>query len=201
MKKRVYNSSEGYDLHAPDYDNSLKYLDSFEKDSFLKLISNIKGQSVLDLGCGTGRVIGELKREGAKIKAVDISGGILKVAQKKFPDVEFVLADAADLPFESESFDLVVSLFLIVHIKKLSSVFDEIYRVLKPGGRLILSNINQRKAPKLKLKDGGQFVITSFYHMPKHVIAALEASCFTIMRDEFVYEGTTWVNQIIVASK
>ncbi len=116
-------------------------------------------------------------------------------------DIETVLADVNNLPFSSESFDIVLATFMIVHIKDLNPVFDEIYRVLKNKGRFILSNINQKKAPKLRLLNREEIVIRSFYHMPKHVIEALESSLFTIKKEEFVYEDKTWVNQIIEAVK
>ncbi len=200
-KRRVYNSEEGYNIYASDYDASLQYLNSFEKDSVFKLLGDLRGKKVLDIGCGTGRIIEELKQRGAEVVGLDVSEKILEIAKKKFCDVEFVLGNVNDLPFEDESFDLVLGLFLIVHLKNLEKPFEEIYRVLRPGGRFILSNINQKKAPKLKLKNRDEIVIKSHYHIPKHVVKALEQLLFVIKRDEFVYEGNAWINQIIKAVK
>lgn len=200
-QNKVFNSKEGYNLYASNYKDDYDYLNSFEKDELLKLIGDIKGKQVLDAGCGTGRMISELREKGAIIKAVDISEEALRMVNNKFPDVETILADVNKLPFKDESFDFVLAAFLIVHIKNINPVFDEIHRVLKNNGRFILSNINQRKSPKLKLTDGEKIVIKSFYHMPKHVIAALENSLFTIKNEEFVYENGVWTNQIIEAIK
>ncbi len=200
-KNKVFDSRDGYNLYASKYDDDADYLNSFEKDSLFKIIGDIKGKKVLDAGCGTGRMIPELKKRGAIITAVDISEEALKIVKNKFSDIETVLADVNNLPFSSESFDIVLATFMIVHIKDLNPVFDEIYRVLKNKGRFILSNINQKKAPKLRLLNREEIVIRSFYHMPKHVIEALESSLFTIKKEEFVYEDKTWVNQIIEAVK
>jgi len=200
-KKSVYNSAEGYDLYASSYDESLLHLNSFEKGSLEKLLGNLKGKRVLDIGCGTGRIIQMLKEKGAEIVALDISEEMINVVRRKFPDVECVVGDSDKMPFEDESFDLVLGLFWIVHLGDLRVSFDEVYRVLKKGGRFILSNVNQKKAPKLKSKDGGEFVIESYYHMPKKAVEALEYAYFNVVRDEFVYEGDVWVNQIVEGRK
>lgn len=200
-KKKLYNSAEGYDLYASSYDENLMYLNSFEKGSLEKLLGSIKGKRVLDIGCGTGRIIQMLRDAGAKIVALDISEEMIKAVGQKFPSVECVVGDSDEMPFEDESFDLVLGLFWIVHLGDLRASFDEVYRVLKKGGRFILSNINQRKAPKLKIKSGEKIVIESYYHMPKKVVEALEYSYFDVVRDEFVYEEDVWVNQILEARK
>lgn len=200
-KKKVYDSARGYDLYASSYDESLAYLNSFEKGALEKLLGDLRGLKVLDLGCGTGRIIGMLKERGADVTALDISEEMIETVSRKFPDVECVVGDSENLPFADESFDIVLGLFWIVHLKDLRPSFDEVYRVLKDEGRFILSNINQKKAPKLKTKTGEEIVIESYYHMPKHVVEALEKSLFEVMRDEFIYEKDVWVNQILEGRK
>lgn len=198
-KSNVYESEEGYDLYASEYDKSLGYLNTFEEYELLRLIRDVEGKRVLDLGCGTGRIIKDLKDLGADVVGCDISEKMLEIARKKFANVEFHKADAYDLPFEDKSFDVVVALFVVVHLRDLEKAFDEMYRILKPGGHLIVSNINQRKAPKLKTKDGGEIVINSIYHRPENVIKALEHSFFKIEEEGFVKDGDVWINQLIKA--
>ena len=200
-KKKLYNSAMGYDLYASSYDENFMYLNSFEKTSVEKLLGDLKGKRVLDIGCGTGRIIQMLREHGAEIVALDISEEMVKAVSQKFPGMECVVGDSDNLPFEDGSFDMVLGLFWIVHLKDLRKSFEEVYRVLKNGGRFILSNINQKKAPKLKTKTGGEIVIASYYHMPKTVAEALEYSYFDVVRDEFIYEKDVWVNQIIEARK
>lgn len=200
-KKKLYNSAKGYDLYASSYDESLVYLNSFEKNSLEKLLGDLRGKRVLDLGCGTGRIIQMLKESGAEVVALDISEKMVNATKRKFPDIECVVGDSENLPFEDGSFDMVLGLFWIVHLGDLRLSFDEVYRVLKNGGRFILSNINQKKAPKLTTKSGENIVIESYYHMPKKVVEALEYSYFDVVRDEFIYEKDVWVNQIIEGRK
>lgn len=208
-KRTIKNSLEGYNIYAPLYDSTLARLDSFEKDELIKLIGNIKNKHVLDLGCGTGRIIQILKRRagttgaaGAHFTGVDISEEMLRIAKKHHPDVDIVHADMTDLPLKDDTFDIVIAAFVIVHIKDkdLTKVFDEVARVLKPGGTFILTNINQRKAPKLTLNTREKLIIKSYYHIPKHVIKKLEDSLFKIEKEVFVNEGNTWINQIIRAT-
>ncbi|MCK9186331.1 class I SAM-dependent methyltransferase [Candidatus Gracilibacteria bacterium] len=198
---KIYSSAEGYDLWASHYDKTLSFLDSLEGNALNLALRCVEGKKVLDLGCGTGRGIKHLYDfKAAEVCGVDVSKKMLEIAKKKFKNTEFVLADSEKLPFEDESFDVVTGLFLIVHLGDLRKTFDEAYRVLKNGGVFILSNINQRKPPKLKIYND-EVIIDSFYHMPKHVIEALEASFFEIESDELVYEDGIWINQIIKAVK
>ena len=198
---KIYSSAEGYDLWANYYDKTASFLDSLEANVLNIMLKCVEGKKVLDLGCGTGRGIKQLYGLNAgEVYGVDVSEKMLEIAKKKFKTANLVLADSEKLPFEYESFDVVTGLFLIVHIGDLRKTFDEAYRVLKKGGVFILSNINQRKPPKLKIYND-EVIIESFYHMPKHVIAALEDSFFEIEKDEFIYEDGVWINQIIKAVK
>jgi len=191
-------SEEGYDMYAEFYDKQGSYLSSFESEKLWMILKNLKGKKILDLGCGTGRLIPILSGE---IIGADVSEKMLAIAKKRFPKIKFLKEDALNLSFEDESFDAVVCAFLIVHIKDPAKLFEEVYRVIKPGGVFVLTNINQRKGPKLELNKKKTIVIQSFYHLPQHVREALKENFFTIEKEEFVYEGEVWVNQIILARK
>ena len=200
-KSRVYASAEGYDIYAELYDESLGYLSSFEKDQLLPMFGDLNGKNVLDAGAGTGRIIRDLKNYGAHVTALDTSNEMLKICKKKFSDIETVLGDVENMPFEDDRFDLVIATFVVVHLKNLDKAFDEIYRVLKDGGSVIITNINQRKAPKLKLKNRAEIVIQSYYHRPQDVISGLEQAFFKIEKEKFIEEEGVWVNQIVKARK
>jgi len=202
-KKTVYDSDEGYDLYAQNYDEKLEFLNSFEKRKIIDLFGDVKNKKVLDIGCGTGRLISDLLDRGAIITGVDVSKNMLEVARKKFPKVHFIEGDIRKIPFKDDSFDFVIATFVIVHLQQceLEKAFDEVYRVLKPSGKFILTNINQKKAPKLKVKNIGEIVIKSYYHIPEHVIEALNNCRFSIEDEDFINEGDVWVNQIIRAVK
>lgn len=200
-KSNVHKSQEGYDLYAENYDKTLGFLDSFEKDELKKMIIKTGGKKVLDLGCGTGRLFPFLVESGKNLTGLDISSKMIEKARKKYPKIESIIGDSENLPFKDNSFDIVISAFVVVHLKNIEKTFSEVYRVLKNGGAFIVTNINQKKAPKLKLDTKNKIVIKSFYHMPKEVKTALENNLFIIEEEKIIYDGEVWINQIIRARK
>lgn len=200
-KSKLYASEEGYDLYADRYDKDHDYLNTFENDVVLKMLTNLEGKKVLDIGCGTGRLIEFMRNRGGKIVAADTSSQMLKIVKKRFSDVETVHTDIEKMPFPDETFDVVIATFVIVHLDFLFEAFEEVYRVLKDGGIFIVTNVNQRKAPKLTLKNGEEIVIKSKYHRPEDVVKELEKNLFHIEKDELVYADGFWINQVVKARK
>lgn len=197
-KVKVLSSQEGYNLLADYYNKKEKYWDSFEKDQVLPLLGNIKEKKVLDVGAGTGRLVSRLVNAGAEVTALDISEEMLKKIKNK--NIKKIVGEAEDLSFDDNSFDVVIATFLIVHLKDLGRFFDEVYRVLKPGGLFLVTNINQRKAPEIKI--GKDLVeVKSYYHKPELVVEELEDLAFEVLQNKFVKEGETWINQIILVNK
>lgn len=199
-KIKIINSQAGYNLAASDYDKKEKYLNSFEADKLLPILGEIKNKKILDVGAGTGRLAVELFNQGAEVTALDVSEEMLKILSYKNKKVKTVVGDAENLPFEDGVFDMVVATFLIVHLKDPARFFDEAYRVLKDGGRLIVTNINQKEAPPVKTPQG-EIKIESYYHRPEKVKELLEELAFEIEKEVFVKEKDVWVNQIITANK
>jgi len=199
---RLRNPEEGYDLYADKYASAknYKFLNSFEQGRLEQFFGDLKGKKALDAGCGTGRLIKMLMNKGAKVYAIDISSAMIKKVLKKWPDITAIKADIEQIPFENETFDIVAAAFVIVHLKELKRVFEECYRVLLPGGIFVVTNINQKRAPRLEV-CGKPLVIESYYHLPKHVINALNDAGFVVEKEEFVYNGDVWINQIIRARK
>ncbi len=210
IKVKVLNSKNGYDLLADYYTKKEKYWDSFEKDQVLTLLGDVKAKKILDVGAGNGRLGLRLAKLGAEVTALDVSEEMLnkiKIKNLKLK-INTVIGEAEDLPFEDESFDIVIATFLIVHLKSLTRFFDEVYRVLKPalrqgsgqGGKFLVTNINQRKAPEIKIgKDVVE--VESYYHRPESVVEELENLAFSVEENKFVKEKEVWVNQIVLARK
>ncbi len=198
----MHSPEEGYDLYVDEYGGAKNYefLNSFEGNKLERFLGDLKDKKALDVGCGTGRLIRTLRDNGADVSAIDISSAMMKKVLKRWPDMRAVKGDIEQIPFESEAFDVVVAAFVIVHLKDLVRAFEECCRVLKPGGIFVVTNINQRRAPKLEVK-GKSLVIESYYHLPKHMIEALENAGFAIEKEEFVYNGDVWINQIVRARK
>jgi ubiquinone/menaquinone biosynthesis C-methylase UbiE len=124
--------------------NSEKYANSAEKVRPIKFIEQFlsmlpKAPKVLDAGCGSGRDSRILNEKGAKVIGLDISKGLLKEAEKRSKDIEYVLGDITVMKFLDSSFDGVWSHASLVHFERIEDVektLDEYYRILKPGGIL-----------------------------------------------------------------
>ncbi|SES01188.1 Methyltransferase domain-containing protein [Gracilibacillus ureilyticus] len=97
--------------------------------------------SILDAGCGTGQLSIPLIERGYQVTGVDLSDSMLQIASAKCigqNKAEFIVADVSSLPFKDDSFHMVVVSKLFQHVTKWRNAIDELVRVLKPGGFIIL---------------------------------------------------------------
>jgi malonyl-CoA O-methyltransferase len=132
----------GYDRWAEVYDHELNPLVGLEEPVVHEALGDVRGLAVLDLGCGTGRHALWLASAGARVTAVDFSEGMLDEARRKpgASAVRFLVHDLhRPLPFAAGAFDRVVSGLVLEHLTDLEFVFAEARRVLKPGGRAVVS--------------------------------------------------------------
>ena len=126
--------------------------------------SGARGRRVLDVGCGAGNMMHHLAHYG-EVVGVDMYSKALEVAQQRGLSVQEGSAD--DLPFEADSFDIVTLLDVVEHVPNEHGVFSECRRVLKPGGKLIVTvpalmalwshndviNAHQRRYTRIELKQ------------------------------------------------
>lgn len=98
-------------------------------------------KDVLEVGCGTGLILQRVAAVARRAVGMDLSAGMLEHAEKR--GLEVVKADATDLPFDDESFDLVYSFKVLAHVKDIDKSLAEMARVTRPGGRLILEFYNR----------------------------------------------------------
>ncbi|MBI5888355.1 MAG: class I SAM-dependent methyltransferase [Deltaproteobacteria bacterium] len=124
-----------------------KLSDRLEKDLIFSIAGVKGGEKALDEGCGTGIYTIELARRGAVSTGVDSSKEMLDLAgakaRKEGLTVEFVSADALMLPFPDGCFDMVLSAGMLCFIREREKALQEMRRVLKPGGKLIVGVLNK----------------------------------------------------------
>lgn len=122
------------------------------------------GQSVLDVGCGTGVVAITAACAGARVKGLDLSPALLEVAHGNAllvdGGIEFTEGDAEALPYPDASFDMVLSQFGHMFAPRPDVTVAEMLRVLKPGGRIAFSTW----PPELMV--GKLFALVSSYMPP-----------------------------------
>ncbi|NAW68873.1 malonyl-ACP O-methyltransferase BioC [Vibrio sp. V27_P1S3P104] len=125
-----------YDQHAAfQRDVGLRLLD--------KLPQQLNGWRILDLGCGTGYCSQILQSRGATVVCVDLSLAMLQQAYQRCGTARmaYLQADGEVLPFASSVFDVVFSSLALQWCENLATPLQEIYRVLKPTGRVCLSTL------------------------------------------------------------
>ena len=101
--------------------------------------NSLKDKKVLDIAVGTGWTTEQLIRAGAQVAAIDLTLQAVELTKKRLQiyglQADVKVADAQDLPFESETFDYILAFGCLMHMPNTSQAISEIHRVLKPGGR------------------------------------------------------------------
>ncbi|KQN88653.1 class I SAM-dependent DNA methyltransferase [Arthrobacter sp. Leaf69] len=136
-----------YDLVAESYASVLPDA-SFEApvdrgmiQAFVAHVTEGNARSVVDAGCGSGRMTRLLSSLGVDVSGIDVSGGIIDVARRSNPGLSFEVGELADLPFADMQLGGLFAWYSIIHSppKDLPRIFAEFFRVLAPGGHAILS--------------------------------------------------------------
>ena len=147
LSKKPQQVAEMFDGVAKNYDkaNDLLSFGSARiwRKKVAKLVNSQPGQTILDLAAGTGSSSIVFLREGVKVVAADFSNGMLEEGRKRHPELEFVFADAAALPFADREFDTVTISFGIRNVEKTEVALAEMFRVLKPGGKLVICEFSR----------------------------------------------------------
>jgi ubiquinone/menaquinone biosynthesis C-methylase UbiE len=111
-------------------------------ESLVGLAGIDSGHRVLDVGCGTG-IVARLARERVgstgQVAGLDLNDGMLAVAARIAPELEWRQGDAASLPFPDGTFDVVVSQFAIMFFPDQARALGEMVRVARPAGRVLVS--------------------------------------------------------------
>lgn len=108
----------------------------------LGLCGDVSGLDVLDVGCGEGRFCRMLAARGAKTMGLDPTRALIAEARRRQPAGIFHEGVAEALPVAAASQDLVVSYVALVDIPDYRSAIREMARVLRPGGRIVMANLN-----------------------------------------------------------
>jgi len=137
------NPADKYDRLAGRYDGRWAFYLRATTEATLQRVDLRRGESLLDVGCGTGALLDRLaeKRIDATLAGVDPSHEMLATARSKLPSsVRLARAFAEALPFAAETFDVVVSNSAFHYFANPVRALEEIRRVLKPRGRLVVTD-------------------------------------------------------------
>ena len=141
-------------MHRTNYDEIAHLYDEPSRDhqvdahllAFLDANSSIARSEVriLDVGCGTGKQLDANRTMFPDIYMVGLDRfrGMLEIARKRCPSVMWIHGDGTELPFASASFDYACNQFSYPHVRNKEELLTELFRVLKTGGRFVMTNID-----------------------------------------------------------
>jgi ubiquinone/menaquinone biosynthesis C-methylase UbiE len=144
----------------------------------LEMLSPAKGEKILDAGCGTGIFTLDYLAAGAEVVGLDISGSMLAAATRKATGYPFTATqgDMVDLPFEDETFDKAVSVTALEFIEDGKRAVDELFRVTKTGGLVVVGTLNSLSPwaarRRAKTEHGQRHILEgAFFRSPSELLA------------------------------
>lgn len=122
-------------------------------EAVLRFMDRIKADRALDVGCGNGLFTLQISRRVREVHGVDIAANAFTATARDHPAIKFSQMNAESLAFRSGAFDVVTCVETLEHLLNPGVALDEMWRVLKPGGHLIVSypTINQTMAKRFRL--------------------------------------------------
>lgn len=135
---------------------------------------NISSEDVvLEIGCGGGALLSEIKKKGATAIGVDISIGQIKYAKEQTRNADVVVCDAAYLPFRNNYFTKCFAIEVLEHVQNPCAVMNETYRVLEKDSELIIVVPNDKNWFKHRLL-GGHFSAALYDYEHIHDFSSIE---------------------------
>jgi ubiquinone/menaquinone biosynthesis C-methylase UbiE len=128
-----------------------------ETDLILDLLQPSPGERLLDAGCGTGIFTADILERGPGIVGLDLSWPMLRKAKAKgFARLEFLQGDLRRLPFSDGSFDKTVSITALEFIENGKQAIDELFRVTKEKGAVVVATLNRLSPWAVQREEKGK---------------------------------------------
>ncbi|MGN6177471.1 MAG: class I SAM-dependent methyltransferase [Streptosporangiaceae bacterium] len=199
-QRRINDYDSFAEAYAASNENNLINA-YYERPAMLALAGVVGGRLILDAGFGYGPLFAALRDRGAIVTGFDKSGGMLELARRRLgDDADLQVAElGSPLPFPDDTFDDVTASLVLHYLEDWGPALAELRRVLKPGGRLIVSvdhpfvtNLAHREAGREpdyfatynwvdEWTVGGQTALFSFWARPLHTMTdAFTAAGFRI---------------------
>jgi demethylmenaquinone methyltransferase/2-methoxy-6-polyprenyl-1,4-benzoquinol methylase len=147
LDKKPVDVASMFDTVAEKYDVTNDVLslgqDRLWRRAVVKAVDAKPGERILDIAAGTGTSSEPWADQEIEVVPADFSLGMLRVGRRRRPDMAFTAADAMNLPFADESFDVVTMSFGLRNVADAETALREFLRVTKPGGRLLVCEFSQ----------------------------------------------------------
>ncbi|MCU1465751.1 MAG: hypothetical protein JWM72_1679 [Actinomycetia bacterium] len=136
----------GYRAWATSYDEPGNPLIALEEPVVWSLIDALPPGPALDAACGTGRHARHLVELGHEVVGIDLTPEMLDHARRAVPEARFLEGDVTDLPADDNQFAVVVCGLALAHVADLDAAVGELARVMRPGGRCVISALHPFQA-------------------------------------------------------
>ena len=174
----------GYAAWASVYDEPGNALIDLEEPVVRRVFDDLPVGTVLDAACGTGRHAEFLHGAGHRVLGVDDSPEMLARARERVPGAELRRGRLDALPVADGSVDAVVCALALTHVESLAPVLAEFARVLRPGGRLVISDLHHemvlRNSVPPVVIDGRPGRLPAYRHYPSDYLAPALACGFEL---------------------
>jgi len=187
----ISDTRESYDTVAESYSEMLRdaLAGAPEQRGILQLFAELAraaGGPVADVGCGTGRITHYLHGLGLDVSGIDLSPGMIAVAQREYPDCAFRVGSMTDLPYGDAALGGLFAWWSLIHVPddEMPGVFAQFRRVLRPGGPLMVAfNLGTGETLKTEGYGGHPMRVRVHRRTAEEVAASLRRAGFSIEMD------------------
>ncbi|KAA9040973.1 methyltransferase domain-containing protein [Ginsengibacter hankyongi] len=193
------NIQQAYNNWASHYDTNHNKTRDLEAIAFREMLSGISFDSVLEVGCGTGKNTTWLMEKAKHVMAVDLSEEMLAKAKEKIKSdhVDFIQTDIKnEWTFTNQLYDLVSFSLVLEHIQNLDPVFNEVSKKLIPGGYVYIGELHPFKQyagtkARFDTEDGQQVVECFNHHISEFIQTAKKYQLMPVDILEYFDENDT----------
>ncbi len=185
-KIKVLSPADGYNLWAKSYHAEANPIKKLSDDFIASSMGELRNYTVLDAGCGTGKLCSVALDQGADtVDGIDLSNEMIAQARQNCPQANFACGDLTTSDIESSRYDLAICGLVLGHIPLLEPALLKLTRSVKPGGKIILTDfhpyqsLNQAKRT-FKSTFGRVYEVSHTAHMFTDYFRILKSEGFRI---------------------
>ena len=190
------NIQKAYNEWSDSYDTDSNLTRDLDRQVTREALANLHFNSILEIGCGTGKNTAFLAQIGISVHALDFSQGMIEKAKEKVhaKNVRFSMVDITKKwPCNDREFDLIVCNLVLEHIENLSHIFFEAERTLEPKGRFFINELHpfkQYEGSKARFyREDETTEVEAFVHHISEFTNAAIANGLTLMKlNEYWHE-------------
>jgi ubiquinone/menaquinone biosynthesis C-methylase UbiE len=183
------NIQNAYNAWSGTYDTDENLTRDLDRTVTRDTLANQRFDSILEIGCGTGKNTVFLAQIGTSVHALDFSPGMIEKAKGKVraQNVRFSMADLTkQWPCEEAAYDLIVCCLVLEHIRDLSHIFAEAARTLQPNGQFFINELHpfkQYEGRKARFhRENETIEVDAFVHHISDFVRAAESNGLSLVK-------------------